>query len=129
MVSENTTGRFLLKNDKIYGRIIRGYVFQQQQILEDNLNKYPALFYPLKKLEQLFIDRQSDPTYQELVHTLEKAMELIRMGHPEAENFSKAALQRGQSALEGLFTNDNTIKILVDDLRKHSRPSTESLYL
>ena len=129
MVSENTTGRFLLNEKKILGRIIRGYVFQHQQALENNLNYYPALFYPLKKLEQYFIDRQSDPTYQELVHTLEKAMELIKMGHPEAENFSKAALQRGESALEGLFTNDNIIKILVDDLRKYSRPSTESQYL
>jgi len=129
MVAENTSARFYTGNNKVEGRVIRGYIFQQQQVLQGLLNQFPAIFYPLKSLEQYFVDRKSDPTYQELVHTLEKGVELLRMNHPEAENFAKVALQRGRSALESLFTNDSMIKILVEDLEKTSASTSESLYL
>ena len=116
LISENTTGRFYVHNNAVEGRMIRGYIFQHQQSIHGLLNHYPAIYYPLKNIEQYFIDRKTDPAYQELVQTLEKAVELIRLRHPEGKNFAKAALDRGQAALERLFTNDNTIQILVDEL-------------
>ena len=126
---ENSVCRFALKEGLALGRVIQGFVFKEAQPLKGALNQYPLLFYPIKELEQFFIDRQSDPTYQELVHTIEKALELIRLRHPEAENFSKAALQRGQSALNALFQNDNTLDVLVRELSTKIRAKSENIYL
>jgi len=129
LTRENSVCRFAVKNGVILGRVIQGFVFKESQPLQGAINQYPLLFYPIKELEQFFVDRQSDPTYQELVHTIEKALELIRLRHPEAENFSKAALQRGQSALRALFKNDNTLDMLVRDLSTKIRLGSETLDL
>ena len=126
-VSENTTGRFHYHNSAVEGRVIRGYIFQQQNQLAGLLNQYPAVYYPVKKMEQYFVDRRTDPAYQELIQTLEKAVELIRLNHPESRDFAKAALERGNSALERLFTNDNTMQVLVDELTNALNFSTGSI--
>ena len=117
LVAPHTTARFRTKQQLINGMVVRGYIFQKQQDTKGKLNDFPSIFYPLKRLEQLFIDRKSDPTYQELVQVLEKAVELIRMRHPEAQSFAQAAYDRGLSALENIFTNDNVIQVLVDQLQ------------
>lgn len=129
LTKENSVCRFAIKEGLVLGRVIQGFVFKEAQALQGAMNQYPLLFYPIKELEQFFIDRQSDPTYQELIHTMEKALELIRLGHPEAENFSKAALQRGQSAQKALFKNDNTLDLLVQELSYKIKHNSENLYL
>jgi hypothetical protein len=113
--------RFKIQNKKIQGMMIRGYIFQNKMEPNGRINQFPEVYYPLKRVEQYFIDRKSDPDYQELVQVLEKAIELFRLNHPEAESFAEAALDRGQSALENIFINDNVIQTLVDQLDSESR--------
>lgn len=115
-VDKHSYARFRLQHRKISGMIIRGYIFQNHQEPNGQINEYPQIYYPLKKVEQYYVDRKTDPDYQELVDALEKACELIKLNHPEARNFGTAALERGQSALDNIFVNDNVIQALVDQL-------------
>ncbi len=121
-VDQNSYARFSLQNKTIQGMIIRGYVFQNKAQLQGRLNEFPEVYYPLKKIEQYYVDRKTDPDYQELVQALEKSIELFRLQHPEAESFGEAALTRGRSALENIFINDNVIQALVDQLRHEINP-------
>ena len=115
-VDRNSYARFRIENKRVHGMVIRGYVFQNYQEAAGKLNEYPILYYPLKKIEQHYVDRKSDPDYIELVEVLEKATELLRLNHPEANQFGQQALERGQTALEHIFINDNVIGTLVDQL-------------
>lgn len=108
--------RFRAEKKQIHGMAIRGYIFQNKLEPKGKLNEFPEIYYPLKKVEQYFIDRKSDPDYQELVQVLEKSLELYKLNHPEAQSFGTAALERGRSALENIFVNDNIIQALVDQL-------------
>lgn len=115
-VDPGTYARFRIQQKNLSGMLIRGYIFQNKSEPTGRINQFPEIYYPLKKLEQYYVDKKSDPDYQELVQVLEKAIELFHLRHPEAESFGEAALERGRSALENIFINDNVIQALVDQL-------------
>lgn len=115
-IDANNYFRFRANQKTIDGMIVRGFIFQNKMEPKGKINQFPDIYYPLKMVEQYFIDRKTDPDYQELVQVMEKAVELFRLKHPEAENFGEAALERGRSALENIFLNDNVIQALVDQL-------------
>lgn len=117
-IDSHTYARFRINKKNISGMSIRGYIFQNHQKFQGKLNEYPSLYYPLKRMEQYYVERKSDPDYQELVAVLEKGLELLNLGHPEAAQFGEAALERGQSALDNIFINDNVIQTLVDQLKQ-----------
>lgn len=119
-VDTNTYARFRSHKKNIKGMIIRGYIFQNQKEMSGKINEFPNIYYPLKKVEQYYVDRKSDPDYIELVTVLEKATELFQLNHPEAQSFGQAAFERGQSALENIFINDNVIQALVDKLARQN---------
>lgn len=116
-VDLNTYARLHMTQKNVKGMVIRGYIFQNQQAVDGKINQYPLLYYPLKKMEQYYIDRKTDPDYQELVQVLEKANELFNLRHPEALEFGRAACERGEAALENIFNNDNVVQVLVDQLK------------
>lgn len=122
-VDSHSYARFRVNQKKLTGMIIRGYIFQNQMEANGRLNQYPNLYYPMKKVEQYFIDRKTDPDYLELVDVLEKAVELFRIHHPEARSFGEEAWNRGQDALDNIFINDNVIAALVDQLDQHFSPN------
>ncbi len=117
-VEQNTYARFQVREKDVKGILIRGYVFQNHMELKGRINEYPDIYYPLKKMEQFYIDRQSDPDYQELISILEKSIELFSINHPESKSFGKTALDRAKSALDNIFTSDNAIQTLVDQLEQ-----------
>ena len=119
-VDSNTYARFKINKKMLQGMLIRGYIFQNKSEPQGRVNEFPEIYYPLKKVEQYYVDRKSDPDYQELVQVLEKALELFRLNHPEAESFGQAALNRGRSALDNIFLNDNVIQALVDQLSQEN---------
>lgn len=113
----NTTARFRMTPEGCIGKTIKGYTFQKGEILDGGkLNRFPYLFYPVKRLEQLFINRKTDPMYIELIQTLEKAVDLVRTQHPEAAKFAKAAFDRGKLALDQIFPDDNLLRLLINTL-------------
>lgn len=118
-ISPHTSARFRNTNDGIIGTMVRGYTFQKFASLDGgSLHRYPMLFYPLKRLEQFFVNRKSDPMYIELTNLLEKALELMTNSHPDAVKFAEAALERGRLALEHIFPDDKLVRLLIINLEK-----------
>lgn len=118
-VGPHTAARFRYGPDGIQGTIIRGYTFQKYSAMDGGgLHRHPILFYPLKRLEQFFVNRKSDPMYIELTGLLEKALELLNGGHPEAFKFAGAAFERGRLALEHIFPDDKLVRLLINNLEK-----------
>jgi hypothetical protein len=112
------------------GRLCRGYTLQSVLTFDGgDINRYPALFYPIKRLEQFFIHRKSDPMYVELVRALEKSVELLKEGHPEAQRFASASYERGKLAFHEIFPDDKLLGIALNSLEallnspRTSRPS------
>jgi hypothetical protein len=117
-VAPTIFARFMILGTGMTGHLIRGYTFQKAEEFRGGAaNQYPQVYYAIKRLEQLFVDRKSDPVYRELTQILEKAVELVNMRHPESLEFAQAALERGESALENIFTNDNMLRLLTQTLR------------
>ena len=114
----HTSVRFQVQGDSIKGLALGGFIFRKQQEIRGKIHQFPIVFYPLKVLEQYFIERKSDPSYQELVQVMEKSLELIHLKHPEAQSFARAALNRGQSALDNIFHQDSVMEVLIHDIRK-----------
>jgi hypothetical protein len=118
-VGPHTAARFHVGPDGIHGTVTRGYTFQRYATMNGGgLHRYPVLFYPLKRLEQFFVNRKSDPMYIELTNLLEKALELTNAGQPEAFKFAEAALDRGKLALEHIFPDDKLVRLLINNLEK-----------
>ena len=118
-VGAHTTARFKVDTEGAKGVLIRGYTFSRYAVMDGgSLHKYPTVFYALKRLEQFFIDRQTDPMYVELTQLLEKAIELLGQGHESAEKFAKHAYERGQLALEQIFPDDKLVQLLINNLEK-----------
>ncbi len=118
-ISPHTSARFRSTAEGIVGTMVRGYTFQRFAVFDGgSLHKYPMLFYPLKRLEQFFVNRKSDPMYIELTNLLEKGLELMNNRHPDAVKFAEAALERGRMALEHIFPDDKLVRLLIINLEK-----------
>jgi hypothetical protein len=119
-ISPDVTARFSVGPDgSIHGHTVSNYTFLRQNVFDGSeLHRYPQLFYPIKRLEQTFIDRKSDPLYLELVSVLEKATELVDQSHSEGLKFAKAAVKRGNLALEHIFPEDRLLRLLLGTLEK-----------
>ena len=118
-VGPHMAARFRMGPDGCAGIFVRGYTFQKYGVMEGGgLQRYPTLYYPLKRLEQFFVNRKTDPMYLELVSLLEKALELLSEGHPEAVTFGTKALERGRLALERIFPDDKMTRLLIENLEK-----------
>lgn len=119
-IDKSVTARFSLEGDGFHGRLIRGYVFQNYETLSGgNGHLHPELFYRIKKVERLFIEKQSDNNYKELLRVLERANELLDMGHPEAESLAKQAIERGKIAFQHVYADDNSVRILLQKLQNN----------
>lgn len=119
-VGPHATARFHTGVEGLRGNFVRGYTFQKFGSIDGGgLNRYPLLFYPLKRLEQFFVDRKSDPMYLELTSTLEKALDLLGQAvTPDTYRFAHAALERGRLALEHIFPDDKLARLLINNLEK-----------
>jgi hypothetical protein len=117
-VAPSVMARFMILGPGMHGSLIRGYTFQKaEEFKGGSVAQYPQVLYAIKRLEQHYVDRKSDPMYKELTQLLEKAIELVNIRHPEALTFGQAALERGESAKENIFQNDNMIRLLTQTLR------------
>ena len=103
----------------IRGVAVRGFTFQKTAAFEGgDLHRHPALFYPLKRIEQFFVNRTTDPMYIELTGLLEKASDLLTQKHPESLRFAEAAMERGRLAFEQVFVEDRFLRLLLENLER-----------
>ncbi|MFZ4402845.1 MAG: hypothetical protein ACOYOK_01975, partial [Pseudobdellovibrionaceae bacterium] len=60
------TAQFRINGDKVSGSILRGYVYQKlHEMKNESLKEQTRLLFPIKRLEQFFVDRRTDPYYQD----------------------------------------------------------------
>jgi hypothetical protein len=112
------TAQFQVSSDMIKGCLVKGYVNQKFFDLNGpGLSAYPKLFYAIKRLEQHFINRETDSFYQEMVSGLERVNEMAKLGDPEAVQESMDVMARAQNALEYVFTGDKLLNLLIRDLQ------------
>ncbi len=126
-VAPYITAEFRVKNDRVHGTLLRGYVYQK--LLEfkgESLKEQTRLLYPIKRIEQFFIDRRTDPYYQDLISQLERTLALIQQGDHDALNWSSMIMNQAETALENVFAGDKLLTLLVRDLR-HTSESTRKL--
>lgn len=126
-VGPHSAARFRVTSEGIFGYVVRGYTLNRYAAFEGGgLHKYPILFYPLKRLEQFFVDRKTDPMYVELTNLLEKAIELLSHGsgrrdperHADAVRFAGQALERARLALEHIFPDDKLVRFQIGKLEE-----------
>jgi hypothetical protein len=120
-------GEFQVKNDKVTGCLLRGYVYQKlQEFKGESLREQSRLMDPIKRIEQFFVDRRTDPYYQDLVSQLDRTLALIQQGDQEALNWAPMILTQAETSLENVFTGDKLLTLLVRDLR-HTSENTRKM--
>jgi hypothetical protein len=112
------TAQFQLAAGGVQGCLVRGYQHQKFFDLQgDSLAAYPKLFYSIKRIEQYFLQRQSDPFYQETVAALEKTIDRMRLNDMDSFQESVDVMARAQNILEYVFTGDKLLNLLIRDLQ------------
>jgi hypothetical protein len=118
-IAPKTLARFRVDPSGVRGLAVRGYIFQRFLNFDGgDFHRHPALFYPLKRIEQFYVNRATDPMYVELTALLEKAVDLISQGHADGPRFAEAALERGRLAYEQVFIEDRLLRLLLENLER-----------
>lgn len=119
-IAPYTTVRFVVNNQsdsRLSGSLIKDHTFQKYDVFTAQLLKtLPRVFYPIKRIEQYFIDPKSEPYYIELQTTLERTLLLLKGNHPDGYNLGKNAIEKGKMAIESLYPSDKSLLSLVRDL-------------
>lgn len=112
------TAQFRLHNGVLEGAIHRGYLLQKIHDLTGmELRHFPKLFYSIKRIEQYFIQRQSDPFYIQTTDRLEKAIEAAKVrGNFNSQDYVDL-LAQSYNILEYVFTGDKLLTLLIRDLQ------------
>lgn len=114
------TVQFEVDGPMVTGTLVRGYFFQKMQSFEkSSWTDLPKLFTQLKKIEQLFVDRQTDNYYIDLKNQLEKAIQQVLTGEKDSREWIQYLLSQAELACDQIYTDDNTMSRLVKDLRSH----------
>lgn len=125
-VAPYITAQFTVSGSNVTGNLIRGYVFQKLQELKgEPLKEQTRLLFAIKRLEQFFIDRQTDPYYNEMITQLERTCALLQQGDEEAVGWATLLLNQAETALENIFIGDKLLHLLVRDL-KNAMNNTKS---
>lgn len=112
------TAQFRIVKNMVSGSLLRGYVFQKLQELSDEpLQTQTRLLFPIKRLEQFFVDRRTDPYYNDLVSQLERTCALIQQGDAEALKWSSEMLSKAETAVDNVYMGDKLMTLLMRDLR------------
>lgn len=123
---------FTMDQGRPHGCLLRGYVFQKYQELNQlPLEEQTKVFHPLKKLEQLYIDRQSDPYYLDLIGQISEVTQFFRESEKTLaiEKIAKQALDRAEIANRDVFFGDKTLTELIKDLKQLFSPACATLDL
>lgn len=112
------TAQFQLASAGLQGCLVKGYLGQKFFDLKGpGVSAYPKLFYAVKRLEQHFLNRQTDPFYQETISALERSIDHVRLGDPEAIQNCTDVMARAQNAYEYVFAGDKLMSLLIRDLQ------------
>lgn len=126
-VAPYITAQFTVQAGRVTGLMIRGYVYQKLlEMKSEPLREQTRLSLPIQRLEQFFIDRNSDTVYQDLTDELERTCALLQQGDQEALKWASMLLSRAETAVDNVFIGDKLLTLLVRDLR-HAMSASNSL--
>jgi hypothetical protein len=109
---------FSVQENGYEGAVLRGHTFQlQSSFTETGAEHLPHLFWALRRVEQHFLSRESDPFYQNLLAAMEAATLSIRIGEAGSTEKAVDALAQTQNALENVFVGDKLLALLIRDLQ------------
>lgn len=112
----------------VSGTVLRGYTLHKIENFQHiQLKEKPSIYFPLKRLERFFVDRNSDAFYQEVTTLIEKTILLCEQCHPECEKIGSAALQRGQNVFANVYPDDKLLYLLLKELSSKLNPAPERL--
>lgn len=111
-------GQFAIQNKGVHGSLLRGYVFQKYyELTTQPLEDQPKIFVALKRIEQFFIEKASDPYYHQLVNMLEKLpRELIRTERGDELGVIRR-IEKADIAFAEIFIGDKTLGKLIQEAR------------
>ena len=116
-ISPFTTARFRLQDRRVVGFAVKGYVFARAETFDGvPLEQLGKVFLPLKRVESLFVNRASDPLYNEVTTLLEHAIQLVHNGDPESTLLGRRAYEKGLGAYEAVFRDDKILPVLLREL-------------
>ncbi|MBX2994451.1 MAG: hypothetical protein KF681_06510 [Bdellovibrionaceae bacterium] len=116
-VAPFVTCRFMRTGEVVSASLVRGYICQKfHEFKMAPIESYPRLFYTLKRIEQTFLRRESDPFYVQLTQDLERTLNLLRHGEPLDPAQVTDLQVRSQNALEYVFHGDKLLRLLLRDL-------------
>lgn len=130
--SPHTQVIFSLHQGGVNAHLVAGFAMRRTQDLkQESISLEPKIFYPLKRLERFYIYRSSDPYYNELITTLDRAIYLVRTNPKEALDFARQAFEGGQIAFDQIFPDDRQLHGKLKDLVKiiSSHTHTSALQL
>jgi|SRR6185312_2601916 len=117
-IAPYSVASFTLQASGLAGAVFRGHSFQlQHSFVETSAAQIPSLFWALKRAEQHFISRESDPFYQNLLDSIESAILSIRIGEATSQEKAVDAMAQAQNALESVFVGDKLLALLIRDLQ------------
>lgn len=117
-VAPYAVAQFRAENGLLSGCLIRGYTLQKTFEFKDSpMESFPKLFYSLKRAEQHFLSRESDPFYQQLLQSLESAIQALNESQMDSIQLATDTMAKTQNALEFVFTGDRVLSLLLRDLQ------------
>lgn len=117
-VASYAVAQFYACEGLLTGSLIRGYTLQKTFEFKDAaMESFPKLFYSLKRAEQHFLSRETDPFYQQTLNSLESAISALNESRVDAIQLATDTLAKTQNALEFVFTGDRVMGLLLRDLQ------------
>jgi hypothetical protein len=111
-------GQFVIEDKKVFGSLLRGYVFQKYyELTQQPLEDQPKIFVALKRLEQFFIEKNSDPYYHQLIYMLENLPKEIQKTERGNELGAIRKLEKADIAFSEIFIGDKTLGQLIQDAK------------
>jgi len=107
------------------GSVYKGYMFEKVQTLRSRVPL--RLFHSIKRIEQFFLSRKSDPFYEKTIRDIEKSIQLIKIKDPQAQFYASQVLAEAQNAFECVFVDDKILELLIRDLSHHVQINDENL--
>lgn len=111
--------------ENFHGSIYKGYMFEKVQTTR---GRAPLrLFHSIKRVEQFFLSRKSDPFYEKITRDIEKSIQLIKIKDPQAQFYASQVLAEAQNAQDSVFVDDKILELLIRDLSHHVQINDENL--
>ncbi|MCS6838821.1 MAG: hypothetical protein NZ480_08240 [Bdellovibrionaceae bacterium] len=100
----------------------RGYLFKKFQVIaQEPLEMIPRLYYRLKKIESLFLKKETNPLYVTTIHSLERLLRQIKLQEPLNAKETLDLIVQAKNALEQVFPDDKLLHFLIKEVEEKAQ--------